>query len=48
MPVKIAHLSDIHWERCDANVSDRLGAALKRESPDLLIFTGDLVDNPGA
>jgi len=46
MTFKIAHISDVHWESRDDGVSAELAAALKRESPNLLIFTGDLVDHP--
>jgi predicted phosphodiesterase len=46
MTIKVAHISDVHWESRDDNVSDRLTAALKDEKPDFLVFTGDLVNNP--
>ncbi len=46
MSVKIAHISDVHWESRDDDVSIHLGNALLREKPDFLVFTGDLVDNP--
>ncbi|MGC2322691.1 MAG: metallophosphoesterase, partial [Terriglobales bacterium] len=45
MRAKIAHISDVHFERLDRDVSDRLAGALRLVSPNLLIFTGDLVDN---
>ena len=44
--VKIAHISDVHWERLDADASRRLTNALTREKPNAIAFTGDLVDNP--
>src|SRR5450755_1802289 len=46
MSIKLAHISDVHWESRDDDVSDRLTAALKDEKPDFLVFTGDLVNNP--
>jgi len=46
MVTRIAHISDIHIERCDADVTPCLSAALKNENADLLVVTGDLVDNP--
>jgi predicted MPP superfamily phosphohydrolase len=46
MTVKIAHISDLHWEHCDQAVLDRLIRALRKEGPRIIAFTGDLVDNP--
>jgi len=46
MTYQIAHISDVHWESRDNNVSAVLTEALKREAPKLLVFTGDLVDHP--
>lgn len=45
MSVRIAHLSDIHLERADGNVADRLEAALVNVKPDILAITGDIVDH---
>ena len=46
MTVKIAHISDVHWESRDDNVSDLLLQAVPLQRPDFLVFTGDLVNNP--
>jgi len=43
---RIAHLSDIHMERGDLNVSDRLVAALKKLGPHILVASGDFADQP--
>lgn len=45
MCTKIAHISDVHFERLSQAVSDQLTKALTRLKPDILVFTGDLVDN---
>ena len=45
MRATIAHISDIHFESLDQAVSDRLTKALQDLSPNILVFTGDLVDN---
>ncbi len=44
MATRIAHVSDIHIERGDTNVSDRLTEALRRERPDILVASGDFAD----
>jgi predicted MPP superfamily phosphohydrolase len=46
MTARIAHISDVHWESGDQAVTDRLAVALAAEHPDVLVFTGDLVNNP--
>ncbi len=46
MTYKIAHISDVHWESRDNNVSAVLTEALKRQEPKLIVFTGDLVNHP--
>lgn len=46
MAYKIAHISDVHWESRDNGVCAELTQALRRENPNLIVFTGDLVDNP--
>jgi 3',5'-cyclic AMP phosphodiesterase CpdA len=43
---KIAHISDLHFESRNASVADRLAEALRQESPDLIIATGDFANNP--
>jgi predicted phosphodiesterase len=43
---KIAHISDLHWESRDQSVVVQLKNAMQREQPNLVVFTGDLVDNP--
>ncbi len=45
MTARIAHISDIHHERLDQGVSDRLTEALAIAHPDFLVVTGDFVDN---
>ena len=46
MTYKIAHISDVHFESSDSAVSAQLTGALVRESPNLIVFTGDLVNQP--
>jgi predicted MPP superfamily phosphohydrolase len=46
MATKIAHVSDIHIERQDTNVTDRLIEALQRERPNILVASGDFADQP--
>jgi len=46
MTTKIAHISDVHFESGNPQVFDRLAEALKRQRPQLLIASGDFVDNP--
>lgn len=45
MRATIAHISDIHFESLDQAVSERLTKALQDVSPNILVFTGDLVNN---
>ncbi len=46
MTVKIAHISDLHYESRDATAASELIDALKQEQPDYLIVTGDFANNP--
>jgi predicted phosphodiesterase len=46
MAIKIAHISDTHWEHADPNIRDRLVKSLKSEQPEILTLTGDMVNNP--
>ncbi len=45
MSATIVHISDVHYESLNPNVSERLTSTLKRLSPTILVFTGDLVNN---
>ena len=40
--VRIAHISDLH-KRCFGNGNKRLADRIKREKPDIILITGDLV-----
>lgn len=44
-PFRIVHLSDTHCEP-EARLEDRLPAIVRREHPDLIVFTGDAVNTP--
>jgi Calcineurin-like phosphoesterase len=43
---KIAHVSDLHIERYDTDVSDSLRQLLQHEQPNLILMTGDFADQP--
>ena len=45
MTARIVHISDLHFESLDFVVADNLKAAIQQIAPDILVFTGDLVDN---
>lgn len=45
--IKIAHFSDLHLGfHMDAEDAKRITGAINRERPDLICFTGDMVDGP--
>ncbi len=46
MPVLVAHISDLHYNRADVTVADRLRQRLVQLRPNLLVVSGDLSDHP--
>jgi predicted MPP superfamily phosphohydrolase len=44
--IKIIHISDLHFDRIDTDKKKAFESDLKSIKPDLVVISGDLVDNP--
>lgn len=45
-PITILHMSDIHFTpRCVAQIGNRIGKEIEQIQPDLILFSGDLIDH---